>query len=93
MRTGHNGAIATTIIEGPVNISQGKSYIQSCYTAVIMLQSECVRLVWKSMCFFPLLLANGYYLISCLLFMSKSKLVYALIMHLDTDQFKRNQAR
>lgn len=40
MRTGHNGAIATTKIEAPVSISEVKSYIQSCYTAVIMLQSE-----------------------------------------------------
>lgn len=91
MRAGHNGAIATTVTEAPVNTSQVKSYIRSCYTAVIMLQSECVSLMWKCMCFFPLLLPKVYYIIKCLLFMNKSKQVYLSIMHLDTDQFKRNQ--
>lgn len=91
MRTGHDGAIATTIIEAPVGISQVKSYIQSCCTAVIMLQSEGVSLMWKCMCFIPFLLPKLYNCIKCLVFMNKSKLVYLQIMHLDMNQFKRTQ--
>jgi len=74
MRTGHNGAIATTIIEAPVSISQVKSYIQSCYTTVNAPKWVC-KADLEVCVLLPLVNPKAYHFIKCALFMDKSKLV------------------